>query len=803
MAHYKRDIVDVDLETCSISRSFLNRTIGYKDDDADRFGIRAFRNGVPQDLSGASCQAIFMAPDGTKIALTSYGTVSGNLAYVTLPPACYDVEGQFTLAIKIVGGGVTSTVRIVDGVVSQTGASGTVSPTSAVPTYQEVIAQFDAMVAATSAANTAIAETFDATQTYPAGKYVINDGALYILPEGHEANVTWANTTKKARKIGNELYDTKNVIRLGWNNNSYNVVGWQQGSIDTSTGSTINSTIRCRTGFVQFPGSAISGEVTITPKSGYKFSMGEYSAESASSYVRFIQTMSSEAKTITINSAYYYKIVVGKTNDSDLDPADVASDALIVSYKSYTDTTLANANVPADAKATGDAVNFVLAMFGTSVFDWSQYATSENPTGWQVGSWNDSGQHQPGAGNAICLNVRLDKTAFEKTTGIKVEYSGGYTFSMRTYKTDTPNVIKETFRCISGDIILIDATADLLYGFTIAGFGTDAQTKLDNGYVNSIKITRMLYGGGTVRYKRRETEFERFNIVNDRSWGAIGVTTSGNVEPQNPVTTKCVLSLPTSYTQDGKPTPLIMFGHGAGGYITDDVWYSTSWNFITMIQAFTAAGFAVFDVDNTMGQEGGFADWGCLPLMTSYIKAWEYIKDNYNVEHDLFIVSDSMGTCASLNMLKWYGNRIRTAIQIAPRPFSKYRYATQTDEKKKEMLVAYGIEPASILNDPSFVIPDDSVFDDKYKGFFQYDNIVEVNGTKVIPNFMIPPIKVIVGAADTQFLDEVRIFYQALRNSGNYVDYREVAGATHNISFLPNYPGLTPEAVNWLKRFKN
>ena len=212
MAHYKSDIVDVNLETGTIFRSFLNRSIGFKDDDADRFGIRAFRDGVPQDLSGASCQAIFMAPDGTKIALTSYGTVSGNKAYVTLPPACYDVEGQFTLAIKIVGGGVTSTVRIVDGVVANTGATGTVSPTSAVPTYQEVIAQYDAMVAATSAANTAIAETFDATKAYPAGKYVINDGALYILPEGHEANVTWANTTKTARKIANEMTTLKGAF---------------------------------------------------------------------------------------------------------------------------------------------------------------------------------------------------------------------------------------------------------------------------------------------------------------------------------------------------------------------------------------------------------------------------------------------------------------------------------------------------------------------------------------------------------------------------------------------------------------
>lgn len=145
MAFYKQDIVDVNLETGVIHRSFLNHTIGHKDDDADRFGIRAFRNGEPVDLSGAQCQAVFMAHDGTNIALTSYGTVSGNEAYVTLPQACYDVEGQFCIAIKLVGGGVTATVRIIDGVVDRTGATGAVAPTEAVPTYQEILAVYAEM----------------------------------------------------------------------------------------------------------------------------------------------------------------------------------------------------------------------------------------------------------------------------------------------------------------------------------------------------------------------------------------------------------------------------------------------------------------------------------------------------------------------------------------------------------------------------------------------------------------------------------------------------------------------------------
>lgn len=214
MAIYKRDIVDIDLESGSIHRSFISQTIGSGDNSANKFGVRTFRDGVPEDLSGASCQAVFMNAEGTNIALTSYGTVSGNEAYVTLPQACYNVEGQFTLAIKLVKGGETVTSRIVDGIVCNTGTTGTVAPTESVPTYQEILDVYDAMLSATSAANLAIAEDFDATKYYPAYKYVINNGALYRITKPHEKNVTWANTAKDEVKIGDEVTKLDSAISM-------------------------------------------------------------------------------------------------------------------------------------------------------------------------------------------------------------------------------------------------------------------------------------------------------------------------------------------------------------------------------------------------------------------------------------------------------------------------------------------------------------------------------------------------------------------------------------------------------------
>ena len=251
MAIYKSDIIDINLNTGNIHRSFLSHSIGQKDDDADRFGIRAFRDGVPVDLSGVSCHAWFTNSQGTTLALTSYGTVSGNEAYVTLPQACYDYDGQFCLAIKLVGGGVSGTVRIVDGVVDNINVGGAVSPTSDIPDYSEILDQYAAMVSATSAANLAIAETFDATKAYPAGKYVINSGALYRLTADHAANVTWANTSKVATNFGDDLASTKSALNenvkidntiISFIKNMQTAIPltWENGFIDGTTGQDIS-----------------------------------------------------------------------------------------------------------------------------------------------------------------------------------------------------------------------------------------------------------------------------------------------------------------------------------------------------------------------------------------------------------------------------------------------------------------------------------------------------------------------------------------------------------------------------------
>ena len=114
------NLVDVELNRGEIHREWISHGIGAEDAKANGFGVRVFRDGQPVSLSGASVVGYFKNAAGETITINSGNSVSGNTAYVVLPASCYAIPGIFCLAIKIIGGGVTSTMRIVDGTVMDT-----------------------------------------------------------------------------------------------------------------------------------------------------------------------------------------------------------------------------------------------------------------------------------------------------------------------------------------------------------------------------------------------------------------------------------------------------------------------------------------------------------------------------------------------------------------------------------------------------------------------------------------------------------------------------------------------------------
>lgn len=146
---YREDLIDIDLDNNgSLHRSFLNHAIGKMDDMANRFGVRLFRSGQPVNVEGCQCSGVFMAPNGQNIAISGNDVTgkSGNAIWIQLPDACYAVSGQFSLAIRVTSeyADVVSTMRIVDGVVNNTGADDVVVPVDRLPTTNDILEAFQA-----------------------------------------------------------------------------------------------------------------------------------------------------------------------------------------------------------------------------------------------------------------------------------------------------------------------------------------------------------------------------------------------------------------------------------------------------------------------------------------------------------------------------------------------------------------------------------------------------------------------------------------------------------------------------------
>lgn len=206
MAVYKEDIVDIELNSGSIHRSFMSHSIGSGDDMANRFGVRAFRNGEPESIGG-TCAGYFIRADGATVVINN-GIVDGNLAYVTLPDACYAVEGNFSLAIKCTGGNAIGTMRIVDGTVARTTTGSPIDPGTVIPSIEDLIEAIDEAVASIPADYSglweSLAPVFSTSTAYEVGQYVTYDGDLYRFTSAHAAG-TWNSSHVERVTLGGEL----------------------------------------------------------------------------------------------------------------------------------------------------------------------------------------------------------------------------------------------------------------------------------------------------------------------------------------------------------------------------------------------------------------------------------------------------------------------------------------------------------------------------------------------------------------------------------------------------------------------
>ena len=155
---------------------------------AHTWRLTVLDNGVPANLSGANITGSFLRADGNTVLVS--GTVSGNIASVTLTDVCYAVEGKMKGTIKMTKSGAVITLAAVIFMVSLFTSGSVIDPGVAYADFQ-----IDASPAGTYANLTALnADTAaDVSKIYITladGKWCYHNGSSWVAGGLYQAVVS-------------------------------------------------------------------------------------------------------------------------------------------------------------------------------------------------------------------------------------------------------------------------------------------------------------------------------------------------------------------------------------------------------------------------------------------------------------------------------------------------------------------------------------------------------------------------------------------------------------------------------------
>ena len=254
----------------------------------------------------------------------------------------------------------------------------------------------------------------------------------------------------------------------------------------------------------------------------------------------------------------------------------------------------------------------------------------------------------------------------------------------------------------------------------------------------------------------------------------------------------CALKLPSSYSQNGAKTKLVMCPHGAGGYVN-----GSTWNGADSKQFLLDAGYAIFDVNGSTA----YADesspkgecYGSPRTIQALYKAYKYIVDNYNVEEKIFICTQSMGGLATLNFTNAYPEIVQAIALLFPCT-DLYNQAwlhpwSGSDQKVKMAKEYFFDDQTGATWEANKVI-----------GYNPIENKSLVNGGTRTNNFQVP-IKIWHGTSDAVVSYQGSVdFINALKQGGNIACLRPITNGTH--SFESCGTVFFAEALLWLKRWE-
>ena len=154
---------------------------------AHTWRLTVLDNGVPADLSGATITGSFLRADGNTVLVS--GTVSGNIASVTLTDVCYAVEGKMKGTIKMTKSGAVITLAAVIFTVSLFTSGSVIDPGVAYADFQ-IDASPKGVYANLAALNAGTPTAPDVTKIYVTDddkKWCYHNGAAWVAGGVYQA----------------------------------------------------------------------------------------------------------------------------------------------------------------------------------------------------------------------------------------------------------------------------------------------------------------------------------------------------------------------------------------------------------------------------------------------------------------------------------------------------------------------------------------------------------------------------------------------------------------------------------------
>ena len=230
---------------------------------------------------------------------------------------------------------------------------------------------------------------------------------------------------------------------------------------------------------------------------------------------------------------------------------------------------------------------------------------------------------------------------------------------------------------------------------------------------------------------------------------------------------EAVLRLPENYSSTGKPVRLVYLAHGAGGGVTDSSWF---FNNYSLPDSLLKNGYACFDVNGGPSVQ----NMGGSRVVQSAFKAYEYIRQHYNVYDKILVGGFSMGGLSSTNFVYKHSNIVLAHAMYSP-VLDLYKQAWQNPWSKttrKAIATAFDFEDKTGERwDSSMIIGWNPLLNNTFN-----------NG---LDTFKIYPVPVKIWHATydrTVEIESSRNFQKYIENAGGYCELREMNSNKHGLS---------------------